>query len=107
MRIDKKIADWLRRVIRRRFAKWPIRQVRYPVHIVLSNDHRLRPYDLNDIVRQAGYTNGDRMVVMLESDFQRVANLAHNKIKSPLVALLWYHSEYSHLDRISSSNNDN
>lgn len=74
------------------------------MRIILSEDHRDRPRCLNDLVRQAGYTSGDRMVVMLESDFQRVADLAHKKIESPLMAMAWHQIEYSHLDRISSLN---
>lgn len=94
----------LLRLVRRAFSKWPRRITRSPLRIILSDDMRNRPRCLNAMIRQAGYTNGDRVVVMLESDFQRVADLAAKKIDSPLMAMVWHHLEHSHLERISSTN---
>lgn len=91
----------LSRLARKRFAKWPFRKARYPVRILLSEDQRHRPRCLNSIVRQAGYTNGDRLIVMLESDFQRIADLAHKKIDSPVEALVWRQIEHARLTRLT------
>ena len=69
-------------------VRWPSRHIRPAFSVQMTDDMRRRPKALCDHLRQAGYTNGDQVVVMLESDFQRVANLAHKKQAQGLSQML-------------------
>ena len=60
------------------------RTVRTPLRFILTNNMKLNPKCINDAVRQAGYTSGDRIVVVLEDDFNRIAKVANSKAKTPM-----------------------
>ena len=64
----------------------------------------MRPRELSTLLRQAGYTDGDRLVVMLERDYQRIHDLACKKVESPVMALALYQLESVHLDRMRRNN---
>ena len=95
---------WMGRLVRRAFAKWPRRRVRPVCRFLITEDMRKNPRCINAVLRQRGYTSGDRIVVMLESDFSRVAELAHTKIKNPLHALVLAQIYAADMERISSAN---
>lgn len=88
--------SWLTRLLGNPFAKWPRRRVRPLCRSQLSEDMRQRPHCINQHLRQRGYTSGDKVVVMLESDFQRVIEVAQSKTnKGALHTLMLFtlHSE--------------
>jgi hypothetical protein len=95
---------WMGRLVRRAFAKWPRRRVRPVCRFLITEDMRKNPRCINAELRQRGYTSGDRIVVMLEGDFSRVAQLAHTKIKNPLHALVIAQIYAADMERISSAN---
>lgn len=59
------------------YAKWPQRHVRPVLKVTISRNSKNKFLNL----RSYGYTNGDKIVVMLEKDFQRVADIAAKKSK--------------------------
>lgn len=60
------------------FGKLPRRTTRCPAWFVLREDMRHRDFDA---LRSIGYTNGDAVVVMLRSDFERVSKLASKNLE--------------------------
>lgn len=101
---DQPRSGWLERLVRRAFAKWPRRRVRPVCRFLITEDMRKNPRCINAVLRQRGYTSGDRIVVMLEDDFSRVAELAHTKIKNPLHAVVLASIYAADMERISSAN---
>lgn len=80
--------NWTKKLLKKWKAKWPKRHVRPLCRFVMTNDMQENPKCINQWLRQQGYTSGDKIVVMLESDFTRIAELAHKKVDSPIHALL-------------------
>lgn len=70
--------------------RWPRRPVRPPLRILLTLEARKSPKPLNELLAQAGYTAGDRVVVLLESDFRRLAGVASRKVDGPLDAIMMH-----------------
>lgn len=93
-------------MVRGLFAKWPKRRVRPVVRMVITSDMRKRPKCINQWLRQCGYTSGDRIVIMLESDFQHVADLANKNINSPMHAMLLAQIYAADMARITSANTE-
>lgn len=85
MSLRKRLQQW---AARRYFLRWPRRAARYPVRVTLTQDLRHNPRELHGVLRQAGYTHGDRVVVLLEDDLQRIIDVARRKANGTAIQQL-------------------
>lgn len=91
----------LQQMVRRLYAGWPKRRIRPVMRVEITNDMRKAPLGLNHLLRRAGYTSGDRVVIVLEEDFARLARIAHKKTTNPITQLTLAMAEMAHVQRIT------
>ncbi len=96
-----KLSKFLAWLSWRSFKNWPKRRVRPVVRLLITNDQRNHPRCINDLIRQRGYTSGDRVVLLLEKDFDRLADLANSKVRNPIMEMSQWMLHDAFLEKIN------